>query len=258
MDNLHERMRIFFMAAGIAGVILILALIGIIPFAIRTALAVPLILFLPGYGLTAVLFPRRALDLPARLLLSVGLSLAMTAFSGLILHLTPRGIQLQNPWTLLLLGGTGLAGLYFLIRDARHVDWTATRARIGLTSRQILLLLSAAVIAALAVNIARTPASPKDLEGYTLLWVQASDSPDQIKLGVRSEEFETTKYQLRFEMNEILREGLSFELEPGQTREYSLKLNGEDLTGQPVTVLLYRLDKPNEVYRRVVWWYENN
>jgi hypothetical protein len=258
MNNLHERTRIFFVAVGIAGGFLILALIGIIPLPIRTALAVPLILFLPGYGLTAVLFPRRALDLPARLLLSVGLSLAMTAFSGLILHLTPRGIQLQNPWTLPLLGGTGLTGLYFLIRDARHVDWTDIRARIGLTSRQILLLLSAAVIAALAGNIARTPASPKDLKGYTLLWVQASDSPDQIKLGVRSEEFETTKYQLRFEMNKIVREGPSFELEPGQTREYSLKLNGEDLTGQPVTVLLYRLDKSNEVYRRVVWWYENN
>jgi len=258
MDNLHERMRIFFVATGIAGVILILALIDITPFAIRIALAIPLILFLPGYGLTAVLFPRGVLDLPARLLLSVGLSLAMVALSGLILHLTPWGISLQNPLVILLIGGPATFGIYSLVRDALQVNSTTVRARMGLNSRQWLLFTLAALIAATAVTVARTPTSPKNLVGYTLFWVQGGNAPDRLELGVRSEEFRTTKFQVRFETNDVTHDGLIFELTPGQTWEYSLKLNGEDLTEQPVTVLLYRLDQPNEVYRRVVWWYENN
>jgi hypothetical protein len=116
----------------------------------------------------------------------------------------------------------------------------------------------AALITATAVTVAHTPTSPKNLVGYTLFWVQAGNAPDKLELGVRSEEFRTTKFQVRFEIKDSTYDGPIFELAPGQTWKCSLKLNGEDLTGRPVTVLLYRLDQPNQVYRRVVWWYENN
>lgn len=237
---------------------LILTLTIMNPSAIRFALAVPLILFLPGYGLTAVLFPQRSLDLPARLLLSVGMSLAMVAFSGLILHLTPWGISLRNPMVILLIGGPATFGIYSLVRDALQVNSTAFRARIGFNSRQFLLFTLAALIAATAVTVARTPSSSENLTGYTLLWAQAGNVPDMLEVGVRSEEFETTEYQLHFEINQVLREGPTFELKPGETWEYSLRLNKESLAGQPITILLYRLDNSSEAYRRVVWWYENN
>ena len=246
------------MTLEISIAILILVLAFISPSVIRVGLALPFILFLPGYGLTSVLFPRRALDLPARLLLSVGLSLAMTAFSGLILHLTPWGISLHNPLVILLIGGPATFGIYSLVRDARQVDSTTDRARIGFNARQLLLFTLAAVVAASAVFLARTPTSPKDLVGYTLLWVQPDTTSDSLELGVQSEEFKTIQFQVRYEVKNITHDGPIFELTPGQTWDYSLKLNSEDLTGQPVTVLLYRLDKPSEVYRRVVWWHENN
>jgi uncharacterized membrane protein len=243
-------------AIGVAIFILVLAVMS--PSMIRVALALPLILFLPGYGLTAVLFPRQALDLPARLLLSVGLSLAITALSGLILHLTPWGISLRNPLVIVLIGVPAILGLFSLIKHLLQVDRTTTLARIGFDSRQVILFTLAALIVATAVTVARTPTSTKNLVGYTLFWAQAGSTPNTLELGVRSEEFRTEKFQMRFEIKDVTHDGPIFELSPGQTWEYSLKLNGEDLTGQPVTVLLYRLDKPNEVYRHVVWWYENN
>lgn len=224
----------------------------------RVELTLPVIFFLPGYGITALLFPDRVLDLPARLLLSVGLSLATTALIGLILNLTPWGVQLGNPLTIALLGGTVSVGLYFLIRDLLSIDRTTILTRIGFSGRQIIYLLLAAVVATIAVNVARTPVSPKNLTGYTLLWAQPGRASDGLKLGVRSEEFKTTKYQLRFEINETFREGPTFELKPGQMWEYLLNLDGEKLTGKPIVLLLYRLDRPKEVYRRVLWWYENN
>lgn len=55
------------------------------------------ILFLPGYTLIEALFPKRGdLDGIERLVLSIGLSLAITSLTGLILNYTPWGIRL-NP-----------------------------------------------------------------------------------------------------------------------------------------------------------------
>jgi uncharacterized membrane protein len=247
-----------FVTAAIGVAILILVLAFTSPTVIRIALALALILFLPGYGLTAVLFPRQALDLPARLLLSVGLSLTTTALSGLILHMTPAGISLHNPWIILLIGGPAVLGLYSLIREVIQTSRTSTSSHIGFTSRQVLLFLLAAAITVTALTVARMPTSPKNLVGYTLFWVQAGNVPDRLEVGVQSEEFKTTEFQIRFEIKDVTHDGPIFKLTPGQTWNYSLQLNGEDLAGQPVTVLLYRLDKPNTVYRRVVWWHETN
>ena len=253
--NLKKLTERFLLLAAIVVAVLLLILVH--PSWMRILLTLPLIFFLPGYGITALLFPHRVLDIPARLLLSVGLSLATTAFSGLILHLTPAGIQLQNPLLVMLISGSGLLGLYFLVRDAVHTDSITNLTQIGFNARQVLLFVLAAVIAATAVMVARTPTSPNNLAGYTLFWVQPNNQPAKLGVGVRSEEFKTTKYHLRFEIKEILHDGPTFELKPGQTWEGSIELDGSRLAGQPVTLLLYRLDHPNDVYRRVVW-YEND
>jgi uncharacterized membrane protein len=71
------------------------------------------ILFLPGYALVNVFFPRRRdLDDVERLALSVGLSLAITPLTGLLLNYTVFGIRL-NPvvatLSIFILGMTFLA-----------------------------------------------------------------------------------------------------------------------------------------------------
>src|SRR6266516_7404066 len=56
-------------------------------------LALPLVFVLPGYTLTAALFHNRSLGVPARLLFSFGLSLAIDILGGLILNLLPTGLR---------------------------------------------------------------------------------------------------------------------------------------------------------------------
>ncbi len=238
-------------------VLLLLGLAIMSPSVARIALALPVIFFLPGYGLTTVLFARRALDIPVRVLFSVGLSLAMAALSGLILNLTLAGISLQNPLVTLLIGVPALVGLYSLVRDGVQADRTTAAGLVGFRPRQVLFLLLAVVIAATAVAIARTPTSTKNLTGYSMFWVQAGSVPNTLELGVQIEEFTTTSYQVRFQINDAMRDGPTFVLRPGEKWQYSLDLKGQAVGGQPVTLLLYRLDKPDQVYRRVVW-YENN
>ncbi|MDD5049948.1 MAG: DUF1616 domain-containing protein, partial [Methanoregulaceae archaeon] len=63
---------------------------------VRVALALPMILFIPGYSLIAALFPsNREIDLIERIALSFGLSIAVVPLIGLALNYTPWGIRLD-------------------------------------------------------------------------------------------------------------------------------------------------------------------
>src|SRR5713101_8678422 len=69
--------------------------------AIGVALALPLVFGLPGYTLTGVLFHRRSLDTVHRMLLSLGLSVAMDIAGGLALNVFPIGLRPVS-WSVLL------------------------------------------------------------------------------------------------------------------------------------------------------------
>jgi uncharacterized membrane protein len=63
---------------------------------LRIVLTLPVILFIPGYCLIAALFPKEGdVDLLERILLSIGLSLAVVPLVGLGLNFTPWGIRLE-------------------------------------------------------------------------------------------------------------------------------------------------------------------
>ena len=63
---------------------------------LRIVLTLPVILFIPGYGLIAALFPKEGdVDLLERIMLSIGLSIAVVPLIGLGLNFTPWGIRLE-------------------------------------------------------------------------------------------------------------------------------------------------------------------
>ena len=63
---------------------------------IRFVLAIPVILLIPGYCLLAALFPKMDdIDLMTRMVLSIGLSIAIVPLIGLGLNFTPWGIRLD-------------------------------------------------------------------------------------------------------------------------------------------------------------------
>jgi uncharacterized membrane protein len=77
---------------------------------VRILMGLPLVLFLPGYALIAILFPRKDdLDGIERIALSFGLSIAITPLLGLALNYTPFGIRLVPILTILLVFTVSLA-----------------------------------------------------------------------------------------------------------------------------------------------------
>jgi uncharacterized membrane protein len=238
--------------------ILLLILLIISPNVLQIALSVPLVLFLPGFGLTLILFPWDSLGIPERLVLSVGLSIAFTALSGLILNLTPWGLQAKTLWIAVILCIAIEIAVMFFTRPVGRTNAKTFLRSINFNMRQWIFISLAALITIMAIQMARTPTSPGGLAGYTLLSAQAGDTSDTIRLGVRSEEFKQTKYQIKYQYNGITHKGPMLALKPGETWEQVVPIPIKDLTGKSFTVLLYRLDNPTQVYRYVEWWPENN
>lgn len=82
----------------VAGLVILTDIFVLIPILsgslIRTALGLPLILFLPGYALIAMLFPEKSgLEVMERIALSVAMSVSVVSLIGLALSYTPWGIK---------------------------------------------------------------------------------------------------------------------------------------------------------------------
>ncbi|MBI2979682.1 MAG: DUF1616 domain-containing protein, partial [Chloroflexi bacterium] len=77
-------------------VIFIVAIIFFPPNVLRIVLALPFLLFFPGYTFMAAVFPRKdQLDIMDRIALSFGISIAVLPLVGLILNYSPWGIRLE-------------------------------------------------------------------------------------------------------------------------------------------------------------------
>lgn len=115
----------------IAGLSAVLAMVMPANSIVRLIGALPLVLFLPGYAITAALFLPRSLGIPERLLFSLGLSVSVTALAGLALNLTPWGLQ-TGTWAIALAGIVVLSGA-IAWRRRRNIAITVVSVNITLT-----------------------------------------------------------------------------------------------------------------------------
>jgi len=68
----------------------------LIPAAARVVLGISLVLFIPGFTMVYALFNEHELDDIERVALSIGLSICIVVFDGLLLNYTPRGLTLDQ------------------------------------------------------------------------------------------------------------------------------------------------------------------
>lgn len=182
-------------------------LVVFIPFleqsAVRVVLALPVLLFLPGYALVSALFPKEGeIDLLERLALSVGLSIAIVPLIGLGLNYTPFGIRLVP----LLICVSVFIFSMFLVAHYRRAR-CMPEERFGPHFRQMIAavrkefpirtgertdrILNAVLIFAVITAMVTTVfviAIPKEGEHFTEFYIlgknrMAADYPDQIAPG---------------------------------------------------------------------------
>ncbi len=66
----------------------------LVPAAARVVLGILLVLFIPGFAMVYALFNDDEIDEIERIALSVGLSICLVVFDGLLLNYTPAGLSL--------------------------------------------------------------------------------------------------------------------------------------------------------------------
>ena len=222
---------------------------------VRAAFALPLVLILPGYAITAALFPPRSLDTAERCLFSIGLSLAVAALLGLALHWTPWGLQ-ASTWVIALSGTVlGASTIAWMRRRQDHALATSpVHMRLDVSLRQGLLLGLAVLVTGAAIKLAQMPSPPDGVSGYTLLWMIPVDgeTADHLRLGVNSMEFDTIAYRLQLIVDgQVMYEWPELRLAPGESWETTGKLQRDQVRPGSVEAHLYRLDDPKTVYRHV-------
>jgi uncharacterized membrane protein len=223
--------------------------------AISILAAVPLILVLPGYAVTAAAFGSRRLPGPQLLALSLGTSLSVLVLGSLLLNYVPGGVR-EASWAPLLVVLVLAACEAAARRREGPSEWTGLPALPRLSGSNRLLALGAGVAVLAALVLAWTVLPAKHALGYTQLWMLPTVSQDQpgMRIGVVSQEQDPVSYEVVLESAQsrsVVLSGLV--LKPGDSRVINVPIVPSKATapGKRLTAYLYRSDRLQVPYRRV-------
>jgi len=244
---------------------------------LRLFLALPLILFVPGYVLLAVLFPDSSdIDPIERIVLSIGTSIVITPLIGLCLNFTPWGIRLDPliiSLTAVIVVLVILAGIrriktspesrYTLpvpeIRQTIKREWAM---RNGSKKDRILFFVSIFAILMVVLSVALVMTLPKPGEKFSEFFIlgenRTADSypgvviPDRsypMYVGIGNHEFRTVNYSVEIYLiptpaNETTNVAPRSMMLP--VTRYSVTLSHNE-----TTVIPFDLIVPDENYTRV-------
>lgn len=229
-------------------------------------LTLPLVFVLPGYAMVRALFPGKPFGNAERIIFSLGISLSIVIISGLLLNLTPFGLQ-ERSWAVLLGVITLGASVVTILRQRRQGE-TAERwagfKDLHFTFRQGLLLGIAALIVGGAFAVSIIGAQQQARAGFTQLWMLPASGTSKVnnsvRLGLSNKESTPMQYHLAVDINgKLIKDWPAIDLSPNQQWEFTLVLQkslpaSSATTPAKIEALLYRANDPKTLYRHVVLW----
>ena len=170
---------------------------------VRVVLAIPVVLFIPGYCLIAALFPKKGdISLTERIILSFGVSIAIVPFVVVGLNFTPWGIQMDTIVISLFFFTLALIIIAYIRRDFLPSD---TRFRMPFSAilnrirqeflppgvsrvNQLINVILTLVMLIIIITTVYVITAPKTEESFTEFYLlgekqMANDYPDQIIAG---------------------------------------------------------------------------
>lgn len=216
--------------------------------ALRTLLGLPLVFYLPGYAILRAAFREPRFGL-AGTIFAVGLSIAMTIFCGLVLHLlgalTPEG------WAIVLAVAVWAAcGAAFL--RSRPAKRRPVR-RAPLAAVQATMLICAVLIAIGTIVLARQWASAHPQFAYTEFWmVPHVSGGGVVTIGVKNAERARSTYDLELLFDDqTVAVRRSIQLGVGETWHSDFALPMGIGAANAAEARLFRAEDNHLVYRRV-------
>lgn len=244
---------------------------------LRAVLALPFILFFPGYTLTTALLPgKQDMGGIERIVLSFGLSIAVVPLLGLILNYTPWGISLY-PVLVTVLLFTSLMSIISLSRRKKLPD----HDRYTLSWRfsipgwlemprndRVLLVTLAGILFIGLVTMCLTSTNPRTCEMYTEFYVlgaagKAGEYPGELRinekkqvfLGVVNHERRSVTYNVELRMDGSKKEDIGpIELEHGQKWEGNVGIFAGKPKNKMMVEFLLTKDGESIPYRSIHLW----
>lgn len=204
---------------------------------LRAALAIPLVLLLPGYALVAALFPTRVLPTVERLLLSAGSSFALTIFAGLVISWTGIGLAPLS-WAVALAVITLAGCVVAWLRRFRLGLYGPAVASATMPRKGAFMLVIAALAAADVLLGSRLIAGQQQAPPPAQLWlVPISGQPNDALIGVRAGS-SAAEYRLVISAATEPIYQFDIRLNAGETWERNLNFAPE-LRALPIVARLY-------------------
>lgn len=253
------------------------------PLLVGVILALPLVLYLPGYTLTRALFrkgipdgenertaSRKASDkMPAvanplrighpigkadQFILSLGLSMAIAILVGFLLNILPIGLQAFS-WIFSLGLLTVLFALAALFLRRNDITARGEALRFHFTLPDALFIGLALFIVANAVWLAIIR-PPVPQPSFTQLWILPANPTSKecaVSLGVQNFEVTSMKYNLTLTVNNqrITGNWSTITLLPEEKWVQRVPVTPEAQNDLHVEAQLYRTDRPDVMYREV-------
>lgn len=255
---------------------------------IRTALGLPMVLFLPGYALIAALFAaEKDLDGIERIALSFGLSIAVVPLIGLALNYTPWGIRLIPILVCLSVFTLVMCGIAFWRRENMPEGeesfevsftsyWLALKAEVlekpeSKTDKILTIILILSILASV-MTLVYVIVTPKEGEHFTEFYIlgpggMADDYPTHyapgesgtVIVGVVNHEYRVLNYTLDLRLEnvslEIPGDRAVINLAHNETWERTLDITPPfEGTDMKLEFLLFNDTEKNESYRDLHLW----
>ncbi|HUY75015.1 MAG TPA: DUF1616 domain-containing protein [Candidatus Dormibacteraeota bacterium] len=223
---------------------------------VRIVAALPLALFLPGYGIIAAAFGSHRLALPYLLMLSLGTSLAVLALGALLLNYLPGGIRTES-WALLLTVVIVLTCYAASVRRPQPARQQGARHRPYPRRLDVVCGLVAIVAAIAALILASTPLPAGGAVGYTALWMlpHRFGAQDAVEVGIASAEHSPQAYTLEVQVQgRKPNRTIQLSLGPGDERVFELPVSPGRPAGRTAVVATLYQRGAAKPYRWVRTW----
>ena len=159
------------------------------------------VLFAPGYAVTAAVFKDEVLEPPAKIALSIGISLALSAVGGILLYGIGASLT-RTSWivflVIIILGGSMIA----VVQRTNNLSYQLYYSARKLAFSEVLLLMLSIVMLLSSVYLAREAEQNQEHLPFTEFWmVSQSKDISIVEIGIRNFEKTDMVYAIAIRIN---------------------------------------------------------
>jgi uncharacterized membrane protein len=208
------------------------------------------VLFAPGYAVTAAVFKEDVLELPAKIALGIGISLAIAAVGGIALYGT-GALLTRTSWTAFLSIVILIGSIVAVIQRSRNVSYTPKDVTRKFAFSEMLLLIFGMLTLSGGIYLARTAEQNQAYEPFTEFWiVPPTEDSSEIEIGLRNYEQTTMVYDISVRINEQEVETWeNISVQPDQVWSRTYTLPPKEASDETIAVYLYTDEDFTEPYR---------